>query len=223
MSGSNGVTEYYPMDLEEGPITPPDPGEEWVGLVWPGIKSGYVINREGKILSPKGNLLSPGTRGSSQTLWVTIPAAVRKPNASGISMRVDKLVLVTFVGPAGPDQIPIHLNEDPRDCRADNLKWGAEKELPDHLRRGGVNGSIARAARNRRKPIKKARAAAKTTPRAPRGGIEVLRLYRDGKLQITVDQDGQAKLPKLTYSADELARLAELAARAVEMNKLMKL
>lgn len=212
MSASNGVSQYYPMVLEE---TPPE--EEWADLNWPEMKPGYLINRSGSILSPSGQPLKPGPRGSSEILWVTIPST-DSDRKSGLSLRVDKLVLHTFVGDPGPHQLPIHINDDQTDNRVENLKWGRFDDLPAHRRRGRGNDGTPKKPR-KKKAVKRATA----TPRTPSGGIEVLRVYRDGKMQITVDQDGTAKLPKMTYTADEFATLLGLAERAVEMNRLMKL
>lgn len=225
MSGSNGVVEYYPMPIETE-------DREWVELVWPETKPGYSINRSGDVLSPGGNKLKPGFRGNGETFWVTIPYdeenKKKRGQGNGCSARVDKLVLTTFVRPAGPGELPLHLNDDMSDNRLENLRWATVDEFPQHRRKGAQNSltaeGVPKGARKRKKaaaaPVKKVAAKA---PRTPSGGIEVLRVYRDGKLQISVDQDGHAKLPKLSYTAAELAKLTALCERAVEMNNLMKL
>lgn len=218
MSGSNGVAEYYPLTLEE-PVES-TASEEWAEIVWPDAKPGYMVSRQGEARGPSGKLLKVSPRGTGDTRWLSISSVTKAPSGvtSSVSIRIDKLLLITFVGEPGPDEVPIHRNGNPLDNRVDNLKWGTVDELPPGRRAYAL-------PKKKPSPKAKAKKAKKVAapPKPPTGGIEVLRVYRDGKLQITVDQDGHAKVPKLTYTAAELAKLAALCERAVEMNNLMKL
>ena len=60
---------------------------------------------------------------------------------------------------------------------------------------------------------------------APGGGeVEVHRLYKLGNLQLTVNDKGQGELSKKSrLTTTDMATLAELLQRAVEMNRIMGL
>ena len=70
------------------------------------------------------------------------------------------------------------------------------------------------------RPRRKARA--KTV--APKGGseVEVLRVYKRGSLQLSVNANGLGELSKKSrLTTDDMATLADLLQRAVEMNRIM--
>lgn len=210
---NNGVVNQY-LALEESP----EVNDLWRPVVIEGVREGYEVSRDGLVASPQGKILKTNNAAGLQH-WITM----RAEDGSAKSARVDKMVLTAFVGEAPEGMIPIHLDDDPTNCRVDNLTWGPPQlsTSPDAVRHRQLRQKRPRVRRSSRaqevsRPVGR--------PRKPKSaGVEVLRLYRDGKLQITVDQNGSAKLPKLTYSAEELARLAQLVSRAVEMNDLMKL
>ena len=74
-------------------------------------------------------------------------------------------------------------------------------------------------------PAPKRRRRRKTTV-APKGGseVEVHRVYKLGSLQLTVNERGLGELSKKSrLTTTDMATLAELLQRAVEMNRIMGL
>ena len=93
--------------------------------------------------------------------------------------------------------------------------WGFDLAMPDYT---GYDAPAAPAPKKRRK-----RRAAAVAPTGG-GGVEVHRLYKLGNLQLTVNDKGQGELSKKSrLTTTDMATLAELLQRAVEMNRIMGL
>lgn len=173
---------------------------DWRPVDLEGIKDGYIVSRFGEVKNPEGRAVKAGSMGG-KSFWVQLVLADNKQKRRAI--RVDKLVMWSFLGEYW-DESPVHIDGDLSNCSLSNLCWAGELSRED----------TPPPPKTRRKGRAKA---------SPADDIEVLRVYRAGKLQFEIDQDGNAKLPKLHYTATELASLVALGQRAVEMNNLMDL
>lgn len=70
------------------------------------------------------------------------PCVSMKVEGKPKTLRVHTLVLLAFVGPRPPGMVARHLNDNPRDNRLENLKWGTRSE----------NGADSVKNRNERPP-----------------------------------------------------------------------
>jgi hypothetical protein len=59
-----------------------------------------------------------------------------------MTLRVHRLILETFVGPCPEGHETLHLDDNPRNNRLENLRWGTRKENHSTIRwrRGEANG-----------------------------------------------------------------------------------
>ncbi len=190
------VNEYFSV-----PVAHP----EWAPVTDPKWVEGYEVSQHGEVRSPKGKILKPNKQGSH--LWLSL----RTRTGSGISSaRLDRLVLSTFLEPPPPGfTFPSHLDGNTLNCDLSNLTWASEPAVKEPE-------PAAPPVRRQRK------AKAKTV--APKGGseVEVLRVYKRGSLQLSVNVNGQGELSKKSrLTTDDMATLADLLQRAVEMNRIM--
>ena len=81
----------------------------------------YLVSDQGEVKGLKGYTLSPGPAGYK--------GKYRKvESCQHGSMRVDHLVLETFVGPRPDNMECLHANDIQHDNRLENLSWGTHKE-----------------------------------------------------------------------------------------------
>ena len=64
-----------------------------------------------------------------------------------VTRKVHHLVLEAFDGPCPEGMVCRHLNGNPADNRAENLKWGTEKENNEDKIRHGTSGKGSRNSR----------------------------------------------------------------------------
>lgn len=96
--------------------------DQWIPVVADRpIAPGYVMNIDGEVRSPIGNVLMPEQKGLQ--LWIGFKPLGAVGYVTKRS-RLDKVVLLTWVGePVDPDARAMHINGDALDCRPDNLRW----------------------------------------------------------------------------------------------------
>lgn len=80
----------------------------------------YAPVRGGALTLRVGRLLKPWSQSSGH-LAVSLGKTYKK-------VRVHRLVLETFVGPAPYNTEACHTNSDPKDNRLDNLRWDTRRE-----------------------------------------------------------------------------------------------
>lgn len=86
------------------------------------IPPGYTVTREGRIKGPRGKWLSPDTSNGVARITVSVNGVCS--NAS-----VATLVCEAFHGPApSPGHVPVHIDGDSLNNRAENLRWGTKGE-----------------------------------------------------------------------------------------------
>lgn len=101
---------------------------------WPG----YQASTSGQIRSHRtGKLLSQSTKkGKHPYQRVHI-----SQDGKAKYVLVHRLVLETFVGPCPGGHQALHLDDNPRNNRLDNLRWGTPKENHSTInRKGTANG-----------------------------------------------------------------------------------
>jgi hypothetical protein len=212
------TNEYSAMPVEGEQVAndPRGPGA-WAALKWPGVLEGYQISDLGAIRSPEDRPLHPGMNGKH--LYVTLRTADKK----GRGLRVDKLVLATFVGEPEGSQVPVHKDGDLKNCRLDNLEYGP----PSRQELAAYTMTQKRLA-NREPAASKARPRSKgrrPQSKADYDVIDVSRTYRHRGtgLSVTVGENGKAKMPKLNMTAAEMRAMSLLSQRIAEMNEILGL
>lgn len=103
----------------------------WQPIILPDIVPGTLINREGQIRTESGKVKSQRLVG--RQMWTDLRGTDNRNKA----LRVDKLMLCTFIGKPPAIDIPIHINGDDQDCRLENLRWPEEGEEVSYPGRGG--------------------------------------------------------------------------------------
>jgi hypothetical protein len=102
------------------------PSDMWREVHLPQIADGYKVSRLGEVRTPKDKICEPAIAGLS--LWVSL----RRSDIEGWqtrSTRVDKLVLLAFVGEALDNKnLPVHKDGDPLNCALNNLEWGTRAD-----------------------------------------------------------------------------------------------
>lgn len=94
-------------------------------IAWAEVPSypGILVSSEGEVMvEPHGRYGGKPTRGAwdgSRYIYA------RRGNKT---MKVHRLVCEAFNGLPQPGQVCMHLNEDARDNRPENLAWGTQKE-----------------------------------------------------------------------------------------------
>ena len=105
---------------------------------------------------------------------------------------------------------------EPSELERENGPWTQDGDYSDYAWSEPARQEPAAPAPKRRRRRK--------TTFAPKGGgdVEVLRVYRKGNLQLSVNANGQGELSKKSrLTTDDMATLADLLLRAVEMNRIM--
>lgn len=227
---TNGVVNQYyafPLDQEV-----PMSEEKWATPVLPPgtkpVREGYQLSDKGRLISPNETLLRPSDNSGMRF-------SLRGLGSSSVNVRLDQIVLRTFTGPPeNDDQIPIYLDGDYRNCAHENLAWGEPNiDRVTNLRVGDESPAdkVLRAEKVK-EPVKKRtprkKRALKTAPKITKANyddIEVSRVYRHRGtgLSIAVDEHGQAKVPKVNMSAEEMRVLSLLSQRIAEMNQILGL
>ena len=206
----NPAKEFLPMPLE--PL-----GDEWKPVNYPGVDPAYTVSLYGEVRSPQGKTLKPGLQSSH--LWVSM----RTKSGTGISARLDRVVLSTFSGHESM-MIPEHIDNDPANCQLINLKW----RKPTNREAGAMR---ARASRVKNQTKKKAKVVARTprtkaTKASSVHEITMMRVYELGDVRVAVDAEGalQSLTPDPTrkrWTTEQTMALAEIMLRVAEMNTLM--
>jgi hypothetical protein len=138
--------------------------------VWKEVPSrpGVQVSSEGRVLLPSKTVPMPngGVRlYSTQPIFGSIARAsktarhkYRKVQCADYgNMKVHRLICEAFHGPAPfPKAVVIHLDEDALNNRADNLRWGTQKEnlnMPNYIAycrsRTGENSPAYKGAKRR--------------------------------------------------------------------------
>lgn len=116
----------YHVGMEEYNMT-----ARWI----PGWEGQYKATTQGQIISYKKRVpkaLSPASSKAIKYLRVNLVS-----DNTRVTRYVHRLVLETFVGPAGPREETRHLNGDHTDNRLANLVWGtASENTQDRVRHG---------------------------------------------------------------------------------------
>lgn len=119
------VKEVGPEQLNGvGPppaITDAD-GVLWAKAVIPdrfNVIDGYSVSVKGDCRSPKGLLLRTAVNGNQ------VYVSMMRENGKSVSIRVDRLVLWTFAGEPGFNELdePVHSDKNPRNVALTNLRW----------------------------------------------------------------------------------------------------
>jgi hypothetical protein len=110
--------------------------EEWRDV--PGF-SGYRVSDQGRVLGVSGKILKPRFQNMGY------PRVSLRRNGSTHDRLISRIVAETFHGPCPEGMECAHLNGDPSDSRASNLKWATHSENLSH--RVG-HGTANRGARH---------------------------------------------------------------------------
>jgi len=101
----------------------------WADINYPDIIPGYRVSSLGEVITARGKLLRGSSYqskdGSHDSRTVQL---ARRPGTSElighVRVRVDELVAQYHMEPAPSDEHQLrHINGDPDDCRAENLRW----------------------------------------------------------------------------------------------------
>ena len=113
----------------------------------PGFSGDYIVSEEGAVWSNTSNRV---LKGSVNSRGYTVHSLSK----AGVEVKVQlhRLVCEAFHGPA-PEGKPyaLHWDDNPRNNRADNLRWGSAAENTDDSKRNGTfnagrwNGDMCRA------------------------------------------------------------------------------
>lgn len=124
--------------------------EEWRPI--PGWEGYYEVSNGGRVRSLpriitlsngvnqplKGKILSPANDGRTSHLRVNLFRG-----GKGTSTHVHRAVLEAFVGPCPDGMEACHWNDDPKDNRLENLRWGSRKENTlDKVRNGRHHNAV---------------------------------------------------------------------------------
>lgn len=202
------MTLFAPHPSSQSFSTPINGRQEhsWAPVSLPDVVEGYQVSTQGEVLSYTGSPIKPGTAGGLQR-WITF----RRSNGAGSkAFRLDRLVLISFVGPALPGQEPLHLDGDVDNCALSNLVWS-----DDVPRARSLTGRKSRAKTTPR--IKK------PAPARSASQIVVTRTYSMGDVKLTVGEDGAllSISPTGKLTPTQTNALAQLMARVHEMNTLL--
>ena len=141
--------------------------EFWRPVSYPGLEGECQANTLGRNPPCEGE----ATRGRwRKRAWQVLTTYSEKDdpyarvglyiNGKRSNVRVHLLVLWAFKGPPKPGQIARHLNDNKRDNRLGNLKWGTYNDnLEDAIR----NGRVRRLGKARAAAIRERFAAGPTT------------------------------------------------------------
>ena len=104
---------------------------------WPA----YEASTDGQIRRHRtGKVLSPWTKKGKMPYQLVHLSQDGKSRLS----RVHRLVLEAFMGPCPEGYETLHLDDDPRNNRLDNLRWGTRAENHSTINRRGQANSQAR-------------------------------------------------------------------------------
>ncbi len=103
----------------------------------------YAVSNEGRVKNLKtGRVLKPGRHTFGYHLYGL------STNAKSTTFTAHSLVCRAFHGPPPtPKSVVMHLNDDPGDNRADNVKWGSQKDNLSTARNIGRAGQVSAAVR----------------------------------------------------------------------------
>lgn len=107
--------------------------EQWRDV--PGWEGRYRVSDQGRVLS-----LSWRNTGKARVLDPRRPSASGYPcvNLAGVPVPIHGLVLAAFVGPRPSGMEACHANDDKRDNRLSNLRWGTRRENMADAERNGI-------------------------------------------------------------------------------------
>lgn len=93
----------------------------WKNVI--GYEGRYEVSDSGKVRNAKTRrVLQPGMVGSKRKSG-QYPAVGLRHNPTRLT-KVHHIVLRAFKGPAKPGEVAMHLDDDPRNNRIENLRWG---------------------------------------------------------------------------------------------------
>ena len=105
--------------------------------------AGRIRSVDRKILTRNGRLIT--YRGKVKNLFVSRTGYLQARVSLDNSPRwlfAHHGVLQAFVGPRIPGAVTMHLNNDPKDNRLENLRWGTQKENIEQSVREGRNANL---------------------------------------------------------------------------------
>jgi hypothetical protein len=128
----------------------------------------------------EGYPLKTNVQGDRLVVWLRNP---NKPTSGTDCLRIDRLVLEAFVGPApGPTYGPAHQNDDPMDCRLENLYW-KEGLVRPRKKPKPMKKKVAQAITVRKKPGPKP--GIKRTPvKAVPTGVREQRIFYSDSIEV---------------------------------------
>lgn len=100
--------------------------EVWRAVVgWQGL---YEVSDQGRLRSLNRTVRQRNATRIQRGRTLQPVRGVAKLSRGGrtTAVRLDRLVLEAFTGPAPPGWVARHLNGDANDCRAANLRWGPD-------------------------------------------------------------------------------------------------
>jgi hypothetical protein len=101
----------------------------------------WEVSNLGRVRNGYGQMLKPNSNGYYGQVALPDPEKPRKQRTH----HVHKLVCEKFHGPRpSPKHVVRHLNGNPRDCRAENLCWGTQKENIADQKKHGTDQSGSR-------------------------------------------------------------------------------
>jgi Bacterial RNA polymerase, alpha chain C terminal domain len=190
---------------------------EWQPVITRDVVSGlYEISPEAYVRRTDTGTVLKAYRAGHQ-FYIGLRHS-RKPDQSK-SVRLDRLVLETFRPTRSKAMKPLHADDDPANCRLDNLMWAS----PDHPKfKDQRTRNAKRAAATRAKS-----AAATSRGRLPaptgRDRVSVQRTYGYGNISITVNDENLGSWPQGLSTPQDRADALVLLQQINEMDRVMGL
>lgn len=223
---------YLPVRVEEDEVEPDEVNTDffWADIDHPGVNPGYRVSSLGEVMTTQGKMLRGSSYrsrdGSHDSRTVQLS---RRPGTSELvghlRIRVDELVAQYHLKPAPSDEHQLrHINGDPDDCRAENLRWEVFpiEEAPDRVKISVRSKGNGRRAITMSKTMAKILAGDPDWKQvvSPKAAPRRYWVHRDGRvigiygheLKITVYQDGYlaANVKSATTRASTTMRLDEV-------------